>query len=295
MEYWSILSDNVKYVQHDEESKTACDLYVKTLDYRHHTKLYNSLKGEDRQMLGMDFGDNPDFLKTNYLDMYEGVHTDVVCSNRFDEISDLSTTYLGRTRVTRETKIKVEEQFPISGQGFTMGKLLDDTHCQILLDTLVNKSYMSKSFYLKCKTLHALPKFASNLHRNQVGNGQYVAVLFVIPVIVDIYGHRFEVFTLVSEIHENVDLVLGITNIVELEGVMDSCESCFNFLNRSISFVLREQIILKPKVQKYIIVEAPFVEEISGMAIVKTLDKQEQVTVILKWKFIRNRVTLTLG
>ena len=34
MEYWSILSDNVKYVQHDEESKTVYDLEVKTLDYR---------------------------------------------------------------------------------------------------------------------------------------------------------------------------------------------------------------------------------------------------------------------
>ena len=57
MEYWSILSDNVKYVQHDEESKTTHDLGVKTLDYRHHKKLYNSLKGEERQ-IDMDFGDS---------------------------------------------------------------------------------------------------------------------------------------------------------------------------------------------------------------------------------------------
>ena len=54
------------------------------------------------------------------------------------------------------------------------------------------------------------PKLNSSTQRIQVGNGQYVGVLFVIPVIVDIHGHRFEVFTLVSEIHENVDLVLGI-------------------------------------------------------------------------------------
>ena len=33
-------------------------------------------------------------------------------------------------------------------------------------------------------------------------------------------------------------------------------------------------------------------KEISGMAIVKMLDKQDQVTVMLKLKFIRNRVTL---
>ena len=47
------------------------------------------------------------------------------------------------------------------------------------------------------------------MQRVQVGNGQCVAVLFVIPVIIDECGHRFEVFTLVSEIHDNVDLVLA--------------------------------------------------------------------------------------
>ena len=87
----SILSDNVKYVQHDEESKTAHDLDVMSLDYRHHKKLYNSLKGEERQRLDMDFGDNLDSLKTHYLDLYEGVHTDVVYSTRCDESSDVST------------------------------------------------------------------------------------------------------------------------------------------------------------------------------------------------------------
>ena len=35
--------------------------------------------------------------------------------------------------------------------------------------------------------------------------------------------------------------------------------------------------------------EAPFVEEISGMAITKMLDTKEQKTLIMKLKFIRNR------
>ena len=47
-------------------------------------------------------------------------------------------------------------------------------------------------------------------------------VLFVIPVIIEINGHRLEVFTLVSEIFDNVDMVLGIKNLSELEGVIDS-------------------------------------------------------------------------
>ena len=49
-----------------------------------------------------------------------------------------------------------------------------------------------------------------------------MGVLFVIPVIIDVHRHRFEIFILVSEIHENVDSVLGIKNVFELEGVIDS-------------------------------------------------------------------------
>ena len=58
--------------------------------------------------------------------------------------------------------------------------------------------------------------------RIQVGNGQFINILFRIPIIIDIHGHRFEIYTLVSDIHENVDLVLGIKNIFELEGVINS-------------------------------------------------------------------------
>ena len=72
---------------------------------------------------------------------------------------------------------------------------------------------MSKSYYMCCKSLHSLPKFASKMQRIQVGNGQFVSVLFIILVIVDIHGYRFEIYTLVMEIHENIDLVLGIKNI----------------------------------------------------------------------------------
>ena len=53
----------------------------------------------------------------------------------------------------------IEEKFLITEQGYTVGKLLDGTECQILLDTGASKSFMSKSYYLHCKSLHSLPKF----------------------------------------------------------------------------------------------------------------------------------------
>ena len=33
--------------------------------------MYDKLKDEDRQVLELDFGDNPDKLRGEYLDMYE--------------------------------------------------------------------------------------------------------------------------------------------------------------------------------------------------------------------------------
>ena len=94
---------------------------------------------------------------------------------------------------------------------------------------------------------------------------------------------------LVSKIHKNVDLIIGIKNLFQLEGVIDSQDSCVKFLNRSIPFFPKEKVIVKPKEQKVLTLEAPFIEEISGMAITKMLDAKEQKTLNMKLKFIRNR------
>ena len=157
---------------------------------------------------------------------------------------------MGKFDKTRNDKLKAEESFPISEHGYTSGKLFDGTECQLLLDADVSKWFTSKSFYMQCKSLHSLPQFASKTQRIQVANGQCVSVLFIIPVIVDIHGYRFEINTLVSEIHENVDLVFGIKNVFKLEGVINSRNCCFKFLNRSLPTFPEDCVILKPKEQK---------------------------------------------
>ena len=156
MRNWSIFSDNVRYVQHDQA--TSQNLNIDTLDYRDHKDLYLTLKEEGIETLDIDFGLYPDVTKARYLDVYEEIYAEIVCANNFNENSDLSMTYLGQTEVMRDTKIKAEERFPITDQGFPSEKLLDCMECQILLDTGATKSYMSKFYCLRCKTLHVLPK-----------------------------------------------------------------------------------------------------------------------------------------
>ena len=114
---------------------------------------------EEGQRMNIDFGETPEVLKGKYMDVYEDEYTELVTTNRFDETVDLSTTYLGKIDMKREDIMKAEESFPISEQGFGIGKVLNGEECWILLETGVSKSYMSKSYYLRCKALHGLPKF----------------------------------------------------------------------------------------------------------------------------------------
>ena len=108
----------------------------------------------------------PQKLQEEYVDIYEGIHSEIVSSNRFDENSDISTTYLGRIGKENQNTLKMEESFHISGNGYTLGRLLDGTESQLLLDMGVSKSFRSKSFYMQCKSLHTLPKFASKTQKN---------------------------------------------------------------------------------------------------------------------------------
>ena len=233
-------------------------------------------------------------VKETYFDRYEGIQSEISQMTKFDENTDLSTTCLGRIGQGRKSVIKAEESLPISGQGYTVGKLAGKTDCNILIDTGASQWYMSKSFYMQSKILHALPKFAPTTQRIQVGNGQYVAVLFLILVIIERHCHLFEVFTLVSQIHDNVDLVLGMKNAYELEGIVDTQDSSFRFLNRSMPFLSKEQTIVKPKEKKFVKIEALFVDEISGHSIVKMIDNEGQCTLVLKLKFVRNCASLDI-
>ena len=153
---WSIFSDKFRYV--DSCMNMTPRLTIKQLEEKKHRKLFSTLEVKEDQIPDIIFDENR--IKETYFDKYEGVQSEISQATRFDESTDLSRTYLGKVDQTRKSVIRAEESFPISGQGYTVGKLLDRTECSMLIDTGASKSYMSKSFYIRSKTLHALPKFA---------------------------------------------------------------------------------------------------------------------------------------
>ena len=157
MEQWSILSNVINYVQY---SKNPKDFHAMTIKPVNNSKVNKVMKDKDRDdsSLRIDLVDILDRSREEYLDRYEGVTSEILNTTRFDESTDLSTTYLGRSSMTQGESLKTEEKFSITEQGYTVGKLLDGTECQILLDTGASKSFMSKSHYLHCKSLHSLLK-----------------------------------------------------------------------------------------------------------------------------------------
>ena len=117
MKEWSILSDHVKYVTSDG-SEIFHNLNIDQMKYRQERDLYKELQEKELVSAYVNFGVSPEKLKAEYLDVYEGVYAEVISTDRFDEDTDLSTTYLGQVDMTRNTEVKTEENFPITVQGY---------------------------------------------------------------------------------------------------------------------------------------------------------------------------------
>ena len=126
------------YIQYDRHPKNYHNLGISAVNmYKD-----NSDVKEERDMIKLDFSPKLNILKEEYLDVYEEIQSEIVNTTRFDENSDLSTTYLGKLDRSKNNKFKAEESFPISEQGYTLGKSLDISECQMLVDTGTSRSFM---------------------------------------------------------------------------------------------------------------------------------------------------------
>ena len=91
MEQWSILSNILNFVQHSRLNSMNHRLDIKAVD-----KYKYKPSKDSRKFKELDFCTTQQKLQVEYMDIYERIHSEVVSSNRFDENSDISTTYLGR-------------------------------------------------------------------------------------------------------------------------------------------------------------------------------------------------------
>ena len=89
-----ILSNVVNYVQY-KHPKNFHSLNISAVNKQKY-KRNAKMEEEQRQELDLDFGDTPEKLKRENLDVYKGIQSEILSTTRFDEKSNLSTTYLGK-------------------------------------------------------------------------------------------------------------------------------------------------------------------------------------------------------
>ena len=74
MEQWSILSNTLNYIQYDRHPKNYHSLGISAVNkYRK-----NPCMIEERDTLEFDFGQMLDILREEYLDVYEGIKSEIL-------------------------------------------------------------------------------------------------------------------------------------------------------------------------------------------------------------------------
>ena len=111
----------------------------------------------------------------------------------------------------------VNNHIPIDGRGVTEAFLIDNTPIKLFFDSGASRSYLSKKFYDINKSLHKFPIFVTSCTGIKIGNGSIIPILFVIPIQFMTHNHIFEIYTIVAEIDDGMDLVLGFKNMTETE------------------------------------------------------------------------------
>ena len=95
MEQWP-MSNVLNYIQHDRHHTMNHTLNIKAMNK------YRGNPETEEESIELDFGGMPHKLCKEYLGVYEGIQSQIVNTTRFDENSNLSTTYLGRIRQDKE-------------------------------------------------------------------------------------------------------------------------------------------------------------------------------------------------
>jgi len=231
----------------------------------------------------------PGFSQTEPDKRFEGVRSEISQDMVFDDSREISVTYLGH-----QTKFdqKPEERFNIDIESTATFSSYGGISGRLLCDSGATKCYMPKHYYLTHPILHQLPKYQTVAKGVIVGNGQQMSVLFAIPLIIAVQGHRFELMAIVAELHGNFDLVWGMKTMIELESVIDVRNSELRFLNRSVLLYPMQEQSVKNGLLKDVQICMHTKEEISGYVICKLYDGD--LTTTIKLKFVRGIAVINI-
>ena len=125
----------------------------------------------------------------------------------------------------------------------------------------------------------------------KIGNGAVILVDFVFLIQIMIQGHLFEIYTIVAALHESIDLVIGMKNMVKLEGILNKRTSLFDFLlHVQFQFISQNDLKVRPGGKAYIKIVVSFQKQIHARAIAKFFTRDKIFTFRMKFKHNRTVV-----
>ena len=139
--------------------------------------------------------------------------------------------------------INREHSFPFDTRSCAKASLPNGETFNMLLDTGASRSYLSYGFYLECEYLKKLPTFKPLGPHVYMGNGEWVPVIHIIPIVFHVGNCAFEVYTLVCKMTSS-DFIWGMKNVVETEGVICTRSMTYKFLNRSPKLLAKNPVHL---------------------------------------------------
>ena len=263
---WSILSTEIDYTT-DKDNSPYSEMNT--------SNLYNKLQ-EDEQLITESSSDQWD-------ERFEEVTCSLHYSHKFDDTNVVSTTYLGSYLGKDEPRtFPVDNHIPFDGRGMSKAYLSNGTPMKMFFDSGASRSYLSKRFYDTNPMLHDMPKYVTTCTGIRIGNGSIVPALFVIPILFMACGHTFEIFTIVAEIDDDMDLVFGFKNMVETEGLLNTRTGEFDFIGRSIPIFPQHDLDVRPGEKAYVKIKAPFCDKLSGMICAKFFSRNVVNTLRIK-------------
>ena len=183
-----------------------------------------------------------------------------------------------------ERTFPVNNHIPIDGRGVTEAFLMDNTPIKLFFDSGASRSYLSKKFYYANRTLHKLPKFGTTCTGIKIRNGSIIPTLFVIPIQFMTHGHIFEIYTIVAEIDDGMDLVFAFKNMTETKGKLNTRTGEYDFIGRSIPVYPQNDLDVSVGKQVMIKIKAPFGEKFSGRIMTKLFGSEKVFTMKLRIK-----------
>ena len=116
----------------------------------------------------------------------------------------------------------------------------------------------------------------------KIGNGSIIPTLFVIPIQFMTNGHIFEIYTIVAETDDGMDLVFGFRNMTETEGMLNTRTGEYDFIGRSIPVYPQNDLDVPVGKQVLIKIKAPFGEKLSGRIMTKLFGSEKVLTIKLR-------------